>query len=84
MSSEVKLPSPVIRKNETKLIERNAEIESQITPAALAESLEKIHQQIHRNPARVPMGLGPLFGQGKEVKEESIQIQQLRKKILIS
>ncbi|HEY4255540.1 MAG TPA: hypothetical protein VGM34_04260 [Chlamydiales bacterium] len=80
--SEVKLPSAVIQKNLNKLMGQIEKFDGQITPNALNEAREKISQQIHRTPSRVSIGLGSLFGQGKEVKEESSHIRQLRDKIL--
>ena len=72
----VKEPSSVIKKNERKLKERLQQVTMQ--PEEKKKAIEAIHQQIARVPDRKPIGVGPLFRNGQEVKEESMAVRKMR------
>ncbi len=72
----VKEPSAVIKKNERKLKEKLKKV--QIRPEEKKKALEVIQQQIARVADRKPIGVGPLFRNNQEVKEESSVVRKIR------
>ena len=72
----VKEPSAVIMKNERKLKEKLKKV--QIRPEEKKKAIEVIHQQIARVADRKPIGVGPLFRNNREVKEESPVVRKMR------
>jgi len=72
----VKEPSAVIKKNERKLKEKLKKV--QIRPEEKKKAIEVIHQQIARVADRKPIGVGPLFRNNQEVKEESSVVRKIR------
>ncbi len=75
----VKEPSAVIKKNERKLKEKLKKV--QVRPEEKKKAIEVIHQQISRVPDRKPIGMGPLFRNGQEVKEESMAVRKMREQL---